>query len=434
MEAVGSSLLTLLLLFLLLVQAHIVVGTRDQEQPQPRLTSIFKPQREHSSSPSNIQKRAITIFNPWKVLVASVQKQGKSKPVDNSTPKPSTERPVPSTTTKPPVTLICYSTNGTHYTPYHIPDPNNYEHDEQVTFVLKKNAGFQSVEPITFYPANALICYPEEYASYYQTKPNTFLVTVPPSIQPTEPFPLLPTEPTQPEEFPVCDYFEIHPQHSMTLEPNAECNIRRAGILQEEKEEIVRLHNVFRAKVSRGDEHRGRPGPQLQAANMCVLHWNEELAAVAQAWANQCRYAYDGFERRKLCSRDYVVGQNVYYHTGTDSTSNWAEAIQSWYDEVEDFPRANALSFHADNSSRRIHHYSQMVWGVTREVGCGAVYYSQAGSSLGRVYVCNYGPSGNSLGSPVYQVGLPGKACGFAIPSDVYPELCEWNQNYGRIG
>ena len=40
------------------------------------------------------------------------------------------------------------------------------------------------------------------------------------------------------------------------------------GVSEAEREEIVELHNQFRALLARGGERRGRPGPQPPAANM----------------------------------------------------------------------------------------------------------------------------------------------------------------------
>ncbi|CAG0883243.1 unnamed protein product [Darwinula stevensoni] len=52
-------------------------------------------------------------------------------------------------------------------------------------------------------------------------------------------------------------------------------------------------------------------------------------------------------------------------------------------------------------------HYSQLVWASTYAVGCGYVAYGGGN----RLYVCNYGPSGNSKGATVYGVGTPCTCC-----------------------
>ncbi len=41
-----------------------------------------------------------------------------------------------------------------------------------------------------------------------------------------------------------------------------------SGISRSEQEEIVRVHNEFRARIANGQERRGKPGPQPPAADM----------------------------------------------------------------------------------------------------------------------------------------------------------------------
>lgn len=60
-----------------------------------------------------------------------------------------------------------------------------------------------------------------------------------------------------------------------------------------EIQQILKLHNDFRAKIAIGMEHRGCPGPQPSAANMQELIWDHNMAAVAQKWADQCMFQHD---------------------------------------------------------------------------------------------------------------------------------------------
>ena len=69
---------------------------------------------------------------------------------------------------------------------------------------------------------------------------------------------------------------------------------------------------------------------------MQEMTWDDELAAVAQRWADQCQFGHDQ-------SRDvprYRVGQNVYQTTRSrdqDMQTMLREGIMGWYDEVKDF-------------------------------------------------------------------------------------------------
>ncbi|XP_053651802.1 uncharacterized protein [Cherax quadricarinatus] len=243
-----------------------------------------------------------------------------------------------------------------------------------------------------------------------------------------DPVSFQPRSATPPDEeipTPRCDYLKFHPRHSMLLENNTKCNIQKRGVSLQEKKQILMLHNTHRAKVARGDEQLGNPGPQPPAANMGVLVWNDELAEVAQAWANQCRLSYDGFDERRICSRKYIVGQNLYFKLAGNLSASWPEVIHHWYLEVANLPSTFVDSFRVNSSTKKFTSYTKMIWGETREVGCGAVYYLQREVQVSHLYVCNYGPSGNTIGDPIYEVGPPATACSSGVPSTTYKGLCD---------
>lgn len=80
------------------------------------------------------------------------------------------------------------------------------------------------------------------------------------------------------------------------------CALYHEGVKNSDKEAILESHNTYRAKVARGEEGQGLPGPQYSAADMQQLAWNEELAQVAQAWASACPDYHDCHDCRKLIS------------------------------------------------------------------------------------------------------------------------------------
>jgi len=173
---------------------------------------------------------------------------------------------------------------------------------------------------------------------------------------------------------------------------------------------ILAKHNELRRKVAKGEQKE--PKQQPSASNMKKLLWNEELANIAQRWADQCDFSHD--KNRKTLDRTYV-GQNAYL--GTSSQKDDLESImskmdvpvQAWYDEVVNFnyDPTNINPFKFDYNAG---HYTAVVWAETDEVGCGQVVY-QEGNVYKNIVVCNYARGGNMVGSAMYQEGEPCSGC-----------------------
>lgn len=64
--------------------------------------------------------------------------------------------------------------------------------------------------------------------------------------------------------------------------------IAATGITAAQKAEILEAHNRLRSQVAQGQV----PG-QPSAQNMREMVWDDELAAKAQQWANQCTFEHD---------------------------------------------------------------------------------------------------------------------------------------------
>ncbi|CAL4078789.1 unnamed protein product [Meganyctiphanes norvegica] len=124
---------------------------------------------------------------------------------------------------------------------------------------------------------------------------------------------------------------------------------------------------------------------------------------------------------------DYV-GQNLYKirKFWLNSANQWSLVIQGWYNEVFNTPISIVDSFDSGVTTRKIAHYTQLVWAETYEIGCGAVSYSNSkyGYDSSTLYVCNYGPGGNILGEEMYKTGNPASECGESGNSTKYPGLC----------
>ncbi|XP_037795137.1 uncharacterized protein LOC119590552 [Penaeus monodon] len=228
------------------------------------------------------------------------------------------------------------------------------------------------------------------------------------------------------------DYRKLTSDHTMCRATPPTCSIYLEGVTSSERAFILDAHNKYRAIVARGEESEGLPGPQYSASDMQQLVWNEELAQVAQAWASACPDYHDCQDCRRVLSRDYYVGQNIFYEwSSSNGGSVWETAVRLWYEEVKYVPNYLTKSFRMMDHAV-IGHYTQLVWAETREVGCGATYHDCSKVFKGRmwklkckIYVCNYGPTGNYVRKPMYSIGPPASACPpDTRPSIQYPGLC----------
>ena len=71
------------------------------------------------------------------------------------------------------------------------------------------------------------------------------------------------------------------------------------------KSAILDKHNELRRRVAKGEETNGLNGVgQPAAANMKKMVWNAELEAVAQRWADQCKFGHD--KKREKLDGTYV--------------------------------------------------------------------------------------------------------------------------------
>jgi len=209
-------------------------------------------------------------------------------------------------------------------------------------------------------------------------------------------------------------YCELSSDHTMCKYPGPsdECTAKTTGraFTEAGKKMILDKHNELRRKVAKGEESTAKKQPK--ASNMREMVWNDELAAVAQRWADQCTFGHDG-NRKKLDGT--YVGQNAYM-SGSSKESDLATIMGkmdkptlAWYDEVSkySFDPANIKPFTFGYDTG---HYTQVVWAESEELGCGQVMYTDA-PWYRNLVVCNYGPGGNMQGAAMYEVGEPCSAC-----------------------
>ena len=136
---------------------------------------------------------------------------------------------------------------------------------------------------------------------------------------------------------------------------------------------MVKAHNRLRAE-------RG-VGP---------MAWSKKIAAYAQRWADRL-----AARRCKLVHRrSDRYGENLAYWGGSGALQHSvARAVSQWETEKKVWNRSRIFS----RASMPAGHYTQVIWRGSTRVGCG-----RAVCGDGVVVVCNYHPTGNVLGKPIY--------------------------------
>ncbi|XP_021084138.1 cysteine-rich secretory protein 1 [Mesocricetus auratus] len=164
------------------------------------------------------------------------------------------------------------------------------------------------------------------------------------------------------------------------------------------QEQIVNKHNELRRMVS------------PPASDLLKMQWSNDAQVNAQRWANQCSFHHSPREDRRI---NIGCGENLFM---SSYPASWSAAIQSWYDESNDFVFGSGPK----TSGAAVGHYTQLVWNTSYLIGCGVA--ECPGQSWRFYYVCQYCPPGN-LVARIYNPYTIGEPCG-SCPNDCEDGLC----------
>jgi uncharacterized protein YkwD len=149
-----------------------------------------------------------------------------------------------------------------------------------------------------------------------------------------------------------------------------------SALSAQEAKEILDFHNKARREVK---------SPPLE--------WSEELAAFAQAWAEELARQGCGLRHRPRSGKwAQRYGENIFWASG--SRAGVTQAAQAWYSEKK-FYKGGAVT---GSNFSKIGHYTQMVWRKTKALGCGMARCKNGAV----IIVANYDPPGNMLGEKPY--------------------------------
>jgi pathogenesis-related protein 1 len=131
--------------------------------------------------------------------------------------------------------------------------------------------------------------------------------------------------------------------------------------------EMLAVHNAERARVG-----------------TAPLAWSDRLAASSQDWADSLLARKQFVHRPKS-----AYGENLFEITGAAASS--AQVVNAWAAESRNY------DYRSNKCRGMCGHYTQIVWGDTKEVGCAV-----ARGEGREVWVCNYDPPGNWVGKRPY--------------------------------
>nr|QSI83986.1 cysteine-rich secretory protein [Calliophis bivirgatus] len=178
---------------------------------------------------------------------------------------------------------------------------------------------------------------------------------------------------------------------------------------RENQKQIVDKHNDLRRSV--------RP----TASNMLQMEWNSKAAQNAKRWSDKCSFAHSPPRLRTVGK--IRCGENIFM---SSQPYEWSGAIQAWYDEYKNF----IYGVGANPPGSVIGHYTQVVWYRSYLLGCAATKCS----SSKYIYVCQYCPAGNIVGSIAtpYKSGPPCGDCPSACDNKLCTNPCKHHNEYSN--
>ncbi|HEU5076070.1 MAG TPA: CAP domain-containing protein [Polyangiaceae bacterium] len=162
---------------------------------------------------------------------------------------------------------------------------------------------------------------------------------------------------------------------------------------------------VFEGTVAAHNQARGEVDVMPPLSE---LVWSDELAEVAQDWANtlvdetNCGNIFhrpNGMYGENIALQGSFGGSASF--TGPDAVASWVAEIDCYtYGTIGQTEQCDPSCI-AELNSSGCGHYTQIVWDSTAAVGCGYGSCDDGNFTI-EVIVCNYDPPGNYIGQTPY--------------------------------
>jgi len=209
-----------------------------------------------------------------------------------------------------------------------------------------------------------------------------------------------------------------------TVKVSHQKSVRRQDLVptNDNIQQMVDAHNDHRAQVAYG-KFRVKDGNLPTASNMMELVWNNNIAANAQAWADQAGAMNHSPASNRSIPGFATLGENLYNNSQVPHSptmlNSWGMAVDAWFQESSAFGIADIQAYDNTNAPD----FSQLIWAETTSFGCGLSTFADPNGVATNLIVCQYGPSGNNPGEPVYLPGDTATSCPISA-SVLNPGLC----------
>ncbi|PIO54515.1 SCP-like protein, partial [Teladorsagia circumcincta] len=179
--------------------------------------------------------------------------------------------------------------------------------------------------------------------------------------------------------------------------PAAHCSLDN-GMTDEARQKFVDKHNEYRSMIAKGQAKNPIGGFAPKAARMMKVIYDCDVEQTMMEWAKTCQTwqapssARKGYGQNRFSIRPVEPNQTIVAE----------KAVDNWFSQLgqKGVPQENKLDLQV--FYRGVWYYTQLAWQWSYKIGCAVVdckTFTYAG--------CEYSPSGNFLGSMIYEVGEP---------------------------
>ncbi|KAH8276107.1 hypothetical protein KR044_002175, partial [Drosophila immigrans] len=201
---------------------------------------------------------------------------------------------------------------------------------------------------------------------------------------------------------------------------NCPDDARLLEIDQDAQDVLVAAHNAVRQQWASG---KGKV--RVKACRMATVHWDDELARLAEYNVKQCKMEHDECHNTKVYPNS---GQNLFftgYKGGSPPDLNGILelAVKDWAGEGQYVNKAILREYPDNYEGPTIGHFTMVAQELNVAVGCAVSNYVNERGFNTFLVACNYATT-NFITNPVYRACSSAAAECTTGSNSQYPALC----------